>query len=274
MECRGATAFLAGSGADPYLLAVTEADMHAVRSITFSATESEVAALRMRLQSAEIAAVEIPDADEPGGGVGLSICGPEHQNYRFLTTATPSGRDVPQSCLAMSANATDKDTPVQLTHVVVNTCDLASCEQFSTDLLGFQISDRTRAMTFVRCGAKHHCVAYAPAAMPSLNHIAFEMVDADAVMRGIGRMRDAGVACSWGPGRHGPGNNIFAYFVAPFGGVIEYTAEVAELGSDHRVGTPADWTWPPGRIDQWGISTKDVAAITAAERQFPFLAPA
>jgi hypothetical protein len=114
-------------------------------------------------------------------------------------------------------------------------------------------------------------VAYAPADLPSLNHIAFEMRDIDAVMRGIGRMNDAGFPIVWGPGRHGPGDNVFAYFVAPFGGVIEYTAEVSEVGEDHRIGGPEDWRWPPGRIDQWGISAKNLTTIGTAEKRFQFL---
>ena len=84
-------------------------------------------------------------------------------------------------------------------------------------------------------------------------------------------MRDAGISCAWGPGRHGPGDNVFAYFVAPFGAVIEYTSEVSEVEDSHHVGSPADWTWPPGRIDQWGISQKDVGNLVAAEKRYAFL---
>src|SRR5437016_1800974 len=79
----------------------------------------------------------------------------------------------------------------------------------------------------------NHCIAYARGGFSSLNHIAFEMADLDGVMRGIGRMRDAGFPAVWGPGRHGPGNNLFGYFIGPHGGVIEYTAEVAEVGDDY-----------------------------------------
>jgi catechol 2,3-dioxygenase len=59
---------------------------------------------------------------------------------------------------------------------------------------------------------------------------------------------------------------VFGYFVAPFGPVIEYTAEVEEVGEDYRVGSPEDWKWPPGRTDHWGISTRDNARMHAAER--------
>jgi hypothetical protein len=89
-------------------------------------------------------------------------------------------------------------------------------------------------------------------------------------MRGFGRMRDAGFQSIWGPGRHGPGNNVFGYFIAPFGAVIEYTAEVSEVPEDYKVGGPEDWKWPPGRIDHWGVSMKDVAKAAIAERNYRF----
>jgi catechol 2,3-dioxygenase-like lactoylglutathione lyase family enzyme len=152
----------------------------------------------------------------------------------------------------------------------MNAVDVAACEKFAVDVLGFRVSDRTRMMTFVRCNRKHHCCAYAHAEFSSLNHIAFEMRDIDAVMRGFGRLRDAGFQSIWGPGRHGPGNNVFGYFIAPFGAVIEYTAEVSEVPDDYRVGGPEDWKWPPGRIDHWGLSMKDVEKAHVAERTYRF----
>lgn len=60
-------------------------------------------------------------------------------------------------------------------------------------------------------------------------HIAFEMVSLESVMRGMGRLMDAGVTPAWAPGRHGPGNNVFAYFIAPFGACVEYAADVQRL---------------------------------------------
>ena len=139
------------------------------------------------------------------------------------------------------------------------------------DVLAFRVSDRTKAMVFVRCNESHHSTAFARAGFSSLNHIAFEMDDLDAVMRGIGRLRDHAMAPAWGPGRHGPGANAFAYFIAPFGAVVEFSTAVEKVPDDYRVGAPEDWTWPEGRIDQWGLSDKDTAALRAAEERFRFV---
>jgi 2,3-dihydroxy-p-cumate/2,3-dihydroxybenzoate 3,4-dioxygenase len=216
-----------GTSDAPHILALSPGEP-AIRSITFSGPE--VAAER-------------------------AMEGPEGQVYRF----------VPEK--KAPALPADRDKPIRLSHVVLNCADVDAAERFAHERLGFRTSDRTAHMTFVRCNRTHHCVAYARGGYSSLNHIAFEMQDLDGVMRGIGRLRDAGYDCVWGPGRHGPGNNVFGYFVAPFGANIEYTAEVEEVGDDYRVGTPAEWKWPPGRIDHWGLSQRS-AAMGAAEKRF------
>jgi catechol 2,3-dioxygenase-like lactoylglutathione lyase family enzyme len=191
-----------------------------------------------------------------GGNDEREVKGPEGELYRFV----PEAKTAPL--------AAHRDRPLRLSHVVLNSADVDAAERFAAAQLGLKVSDRTRHMTFMRCNRVHHCIAYARAGYTSLNHIAFEMADVDGVMRGIGRLRDAGYPCVWGPGRHGPGNNVFGYFVGPHGGLVEYTSEVAEAGDDYRVGAPEDWKWPQGRIDHWGVSTKDTARTNAAERAY------
>jgi catechol 2,3-dioxygenase len=89
----------------------------------------------------------------------------------------------------------------------------------------------------------------------------------DAVMRGAGRMRDAGYPIEWGPGRHGPGNNVFAYFVGPDDFVIEYTAEVERVDERHRVRQPAEWVYAPGHSDLWGATAPPSARMKAAQKK-------
>jgi catechol 2,3-dioxygenase-like lactoylglutathione lyase family enzyme len=205
----------------------------------------------------------VRDFDEPGGGSGFHVEGPEGHVFRFVTEKKRVRR-----------LRADRDRPLQVTHVVLNARDREACTRFAVDVLGFRLSDRTGFMNFVRCDRVHHAIAYAQADNSRLNHIAFEMADIDAVMRGIGRLRDAGFETFWGPGRHGPGNNVFAYFVAPFGAAIEYTAEVQRVSSSYRTGTPEDWKWPPNRSDHWGVSPRNATALARAEREFRFRTPA
>jgi catechol 2,3-dioxygenase-like lactoylglutathione lyase family enzyme len=244
----GATRFWRGTGDHPYILSLTKAAGAAVTAVTFSGSEDELQRIGKIDRSFDV----------PGGGKGFEVRGPEAQNYRLVVE-----NERPRTL-------EDRDKPIQLTHAVINSADVEASERFAVEQLGFKVSDRTAHMRFVRCNRKHHALAYAKSDFASLNHIAFEMPSLDAVMRGMTRLREAGFESVWGPGRHGPGNNVFGYFVAPFGGVVEYTAEVSEVGDDYRVGGPEDWKWPPGRMDHWGLSKKDTAKTGPAERVFRF----
>ena len=70
--------------------------------------------------------------------------------------------------------------------------------------------------------------------------MAYEMPSIDGLMRGAGRVRKSGYEILWGVGRHGPGSNVFSYFVEPNGFVTEYTTEVEQV-DDSYVGHDADW---------------------------------
>jgi catechol-2,3-dioxygenase len=135
------------------------------------------------------------------------------------------------------------------------------------------LTDRSRAMAFLRCNDDHHAVVLADSGVNGLNHIAFMMPDLESVMRGAGRMIDHGYPIGWGVGRHGPGNNIFAYFLDPFGIVIEYTAEVLRVDDSYRVRGPDDWTWPPGRTDHWGIAPPKSTQVKDAQLAIRFRKP-
>ena len=147
------------------------------------------------------------------------------------------------------------DRPRKLSHVVLNTAAPAVVEEFYVGALGFRLVDRTRRMSFLNCNTDHHSIAVVPSERNTLNHMAFEMPSFDAVMRGIGRLRDGGFDIGWGVGRHGPGNNIFAYFAGIERLPLEYTAEVQQIDDTYRMGSPEDWKPVPGRMDQWGATS-------------------
>lgn len=256
-EVRAGTFYLRGSGTYPYLLAIEENTEAFVRSTTFACTSDELTDLARRIQAGGFCARPERCAD-PGGGVGLLVELPEGEIFRFLVGA----EEVP----AIEGD----DLPVKLTHCVFNSIDAEESGRFVEDVLGFRVSDRTRGMVFVRCNEAHHSIAFARAGIATFNHIAFEMADVDAVMRGIGRLRDHSLCPAWGPGRHGPGANVFAYFIAPFGAVVEFSTAVDKVPEDHKVGAPEDWTWPTGRIDRWGLSDRDNTGLRAAEERFRF----
>jgi catechol 2,3-dioxygenase-like lactoylglutathione lyase family enzyme len=255
--------YLRGAGADHHLLALhAGGPQPQLRQVTLRARSGE--ALKAIAQAVEGAGGQVLSApaplDEPAGGQGLTLCDPDGRVFQVVHgdrrhADTPARPDQPQ----------------RLAHVVLNSHDVAASQRFLEQALGFTLADRTRIMAFMNCDRDHHSLALGDADNDALNHIAFLMPGVDAVMRGGGRMRDAGHEIQWGPGRHGPGNNAFNYFIDPFGVVIEYTAEVEQIDDNYRVGGPTDWTWPPGRIDQWGISAPPTDRLKQAQRAVFFV---
>ena len=197
--------------------------------------------------------------DTPGGGEALTIADPDGRVFQLVYGD------------ALHADAYEEsDKPIRLAHAVLNSHDVEATRQFMESVLDFSLSDRTRIMAFMRCNSDHHSIALGDTDNDALNHIAFLMPDVDSVMRGGGRMKDAGFGIEWGPGRHGPGDNAFNYFVGPFDIVIEYTAEVGQVDDSYQARYPNDWTWPPGRVDQWGISAPPSARLKEAQKAVLF----
>jgi hypothetical protein len=107
-------------------------------------------------------------------------------------------------------------------------------------------------MVFLRANHDHHCIAFNQADFTSINHAAYEVASLDGFMRSLGRLHRHGHEPGWGPGRHGPGNNAFAYFVDPAGMVPEVTAEVQQI--DEATWTPRVWRRVPELSDLWGTA--------------------
>jgi catechol 2,3-dioxygenase-like lactoylglutathione lyase family enzyme len=196
----------------------------------------------------------------PGGGYGFGFKDPEGRNYAVTCDTARHASDL-----------NSPDRPTKLSHVNLNCRDCDATFNFMTRALGFKLSDQTRMFRFIRCNADHHSMVLGFNDNANLNHIAFEMPELESVMRGIGRMRDHGYPVEWGPGRHGPGNNVFAYFCGPAELPLEYTCEMQQVEADmvpHK--KPEDWKWPPGRLDHWGLTPGPSARVKAAQARFQF----
>ncbi len=199
------------------------------------AAAAELAAQGVRLLS------EPAELDRPGGGYGFRIADPEG---RVVELAARTDAIAP-----LDAEA----TPVKLAHVVLNTADIEALCTWWCDVLGFRVSDWSeRQMVFLRCNADHHSIAFSRAEWASLNHVAYEVPSLDAYMASLGRLNRAGHSVGWGPGRHGPGNNAFGYFVDPAGTVPEITAEVQQV--DEARWVPRTWPRTPELSDRWGTA--------------------
>lgn len=258
-EANGAV-YLRGFGVYHHILALQPSKKAELLSITFqAATRSDVDALHASVKAHGAAATAAGALAQPGGGYGFTFKDPDGHVFRVLAEDAFWPDAMP-----------DRDGPERLAHVVLNSSDAARATKFFVEVLGFKLSDQTRMMDFVRCNSDHHNIAFVRANGSTLHHVAFQMADIDAVMRGAGRMKENGYPIEWGVGRHGPGNNVFAYFLGPNEVPIEYTAEVEQVDDNYPCRGPEHWSFPAGRTDQWGVTAPPSERMHAAQLKIGF----
>ena len=254
-------AYLRATGSHHHVLGLHQRAEPVLLGIDLTAPDrAAVDALHGALRGAGVAAITPPaPITTPGRGYGFSFVDPDGRKVRILVDDARHADTAP-----------DPDRPGKITHLVLNAPDRAATSAFYCAHLGFREIDRTKGLTFLCCNRDHHSLAFAQSDAASLHHIAFEMAAIDSVMRGAGRMRDHGYPIEWGVGRHGPGDNVFAYFVGPDDVVIEYTAEVQQVDASYKVRGPDDWVWPPGRMDHWGIAIGPTPRLAQAQKRIRF----
>jgi catechol-2,3-dioxygenase len=255
----GGAHYLRGTAGFHHVVSLRQAARPCLVRIVLGARDhNAVDALHARAEAAGAAVTSARDLSWPGGGYGFGLQDVEGRNYAIICDAADH-----------AALPDETETPRKLSHVNLN----SGAHDASTELLkalGFQVSDVTRKMTFMRCNSDHHSIVVGFAGGPTLNHIAFEMPDLESLMLGVGRMRDHGYPVEWGPGRHGPGNNAFAYFAGPQEIALEYTCEMQQVDDTHVPRAPDDWTWPRGRIDHWGLTPGPTARMLRVQRLVGF----
>ena len=255
----GGAHYLRGTSGFHHVVSLRQTARPCLVRIVFGARDrNAVDTLHARAQATGVAVTSAEDLSWPGGGYGFGLQDVEGRNYAIICD------------VADHAELPDEvETPRRLSHVNLN----SGAHDASTQLLaslGFQVSDVTRKMKFMRCNSDHHSIVLGFAGGPTLNHIAFEMPDLESLMLGVGRMRDHGYPVEWGPGRHGPGHNAFAYFAGPEEIPLEYTCEMQQVDDTHVPRAPDEWTWPPGRIDHWGLTPGPTARMLRVQRLVGF----
>jgi catechol 2,3-dioxygenase-like lactoylglutathione lyase family enzyme len=210
-----------GSGTHHHLVHFSSGDHVGLDHIAFEArSRAEVAALHRRFGSNGVELLGEPaPIDELGHGWGFRLRDPEG---RVLEVSTEVEAADPRSG--------GQSFPTRITHIVLNTVDIDLMSEFYTEALGLRVSDWSEhQMVFLRTGRDHHAIAFNVDEHASVNHIAYEVPSLDAFLTSVGRMKRAGVEPMWGIGRHGPGNNSFAYYADPVGFVPEFTSEVMQI---------------------------------------------
>jgi len=243
----GDTVHMRGTGAEHHVLTLRQRPKAAFLGVHFAAANSEAVGKlhdQAKAHGATITAAPAALPRDEGGGWGFAMRSPEGQPV-FVSC------DVDR----LDAGREDRSRPTKLTHVVLNATKTDAELAFFLDVLGFRHSDSTDMMEFMRCTSDHHSLALVRTEGPSLNHMAYEMANIDGLMRGAGRMKKAGYNVEWGVGRHGPGNNVFTYFIEPNGFVTEYTTEVEQVDeATYEKHDAAYWRNFPGRPCRWNMA--------------------
>ena len=240
-----------GTGAYHHILAIHPATKGAaIRRLTYAAANKDILQALHAKVAASGCTTEAPHAlAAPGGGYGFGFIDMEGRNLAVVCGENDHTDD-----------ADVKDRPRKIAHVNLNAAQLEKSNNFLVEVLGFRKIDHSGPLHFFHCDSTDHSsMVMGATATPTLNHVSFELPDCDSCMRGGGRMRDAGYPIEWGPGRHGAGNNVFCYFAGPEEFPIEYTAEVLQIDDSYEFHGPEYWKWPPGRLDQWGITPPHTA---------------
>jgi catechol 2,3-dioxygenase len=145
--------------------------------------------------------------------------------------------------------------PARLQHIVVASRDCARIADFYRDVLGFTLSDnvvdadRQLKTAFLRCGSEHHDFAVFQASENRLDHHCYEAGEWNLIRDWSDHMAALGVRIQWGPGRHGPGNNLFVFVHDPDGNWVEISAELERVAPDRPVG---EWPHEQRTLNLWG----------------------
>jgi catechol 2,3-dioxygenase-like lactoylglutathione lyase family enzyme len=143
----------------------------------------------------------------------------------------------------------------RLQHVVMASPCPEPIVRFYTSVLGFTLSDyvvdeqggvRT---AFLRSSAEHHSFAVFKAPEIWFDHHSYEAADWNAIRDWSDHFAAEHIRLQWGPGRHGPGNNLFVFIHDPDGNWVEISAELERVEQDRPVG---EWPHTERTLNFWG----------------------
>lgn len=172
-----------------------------------------------------------------------------------FAVADPDGRRVVFGLAPAPEAATAASGPqARLQHFVCATAQPERMLEFYRDRLGMAESDRVLdgealAAVFLRSDPEHHSFAAFRAPQARADHHAYETRGWNDIRDWADRMAALRIPLWWGPGRHGPGNNLFFMIEDPDGHKVEFSAELEVMTRE-----AAFRTWPHEQrtLNLWG----------------------
>ena len=141
-----------------------------------------------------------------------------------------------------------------LQHLTLQSSDLYKFIDFYQTKLGFSLSDRVInkggliTTCFMRSNSEHHSLACFKSDKAAMDHHSYEVGDWNLIKDWCDHFSTLGIKLFWGPGRHGPGNNLFVFIQDYDGNKIEISAEL-EMVCNRQI---IDWPHEARTLNLWG----------------------
>jgi catechol 2,3-dioxygenase len=171
-----------------------------------------------------------------------------------FSVADPDGNQIAFGLAAEDPASDRRALRGPLQHLTLASRDIDALQDFYAGKLGFGVSDRVfstagKMMTcFMRGNHEHHNLACFYQDRAGIDHHSYEAGEWDAIRDWADHFASQDIQLMWGPGRHGPGNNLFIFIVDPDGNWIEVSAEL-EVIHDRPV---KDWPHAERTLNLWG----------------------
>lgn len=141
-----------------------------------------------------------------------------------------------------------------LQHLTFASEDVVSFQNFYENKLGFQVTDRVvknngeLATCFTTSNHEHHTIACFKSSKKGIDHHSYEAGDWNHIKGWCDHFASNNIKLMWGPGRHGPGNNLFVFIEDIDGNWIEISAELETVH-----GRPVkNWPQEERTLNLWG----------------------
>ncbi|KJZ53869.1 MULTISPECIES: VOC family protein [Pseudomonas] len=168
----------------------------------------------------------------------------------------PQGR---QTVFGVSRGAVTTDRkgmPGRLQHVVFQTTELEAMIDFYVNTVGFTVSDNVvdeqsgqLTTCFLRSDDEHHSLAFFRGSKNEWDHHCYETNEWNDIRDWGDRFAKERITLFFGPGRHGPGNNLFFMVVDADRNRLEFSAEL-EITEASRA--PGVWPQEEYTLNSWG----------------------
>jgi catechol 2,3-dioxygenase len=201
--------------------------------------------LRSRLALADVTS---SDGEDVFFEDAVQVSDPDGNQYKFGLLRPAVASDALQEVASPLP-------PARLQHVVIASEQPEQIARFFTEVLGFTLSDdvvdeRGGVRTsFLRCSEEHHSFAVFKAPRARFDHHCYETRDWNAIRDWGDHLAEERIKMTWGPGRHGPGNNLFFFINDPDGNWLELSAELEVVSHDRPVGR---WLHEERTLNFWG----------------------